>query len=156
MLPVYSFLHIQSAPFAPAPPNGRALYFAIQMNQENTKSVIVNIMKHVEGCPLCSQTSPEKVTISICSDCHTNLHGQGALPVSQTGEFSMMPLSQAEKILASEAVESDPENPVCTWCDTPKNLVKRLITRGQHHICNECISLCVDMLSVEFGDTWRK
>ena len=113
-------------------------------------------MKHAEGCPLCSQASAERVELLVCQDCHTNLQVTGALPVSQTGEFSMMPLSEAEKILASEVVKRDPQNPTCTWCDTPQDLVKRLITRGPHHICNECVSLCVDMLSVEFGDAWRK
>lgn len=95
--------------------------------------------------------------VCVCKSCHRNLQLGGALPLSVTGEFDAVSSDDASKILAGSApgVDGEAAGPQCTWCGKSGNTVRKLLSRGDAHICNECVALCVDILSVELGDDWR-
>ena len=41
----------------------------------------------------------------------------------------------------------------CSFCGKPQSQVKRLISGSGVYICNECISLCQDILAAEENNT---
>jgi hypothetical protein len=76
--------------------------------------------------------------------------------VSSTGEFTAitdptfnapMPGSQS-----GEGGESKSEGANCCWCSKTADQVKKLLSQGSYHICNECVALCADILRMELGD----
>lgn len=111
------------------------------------------LMMHSEACPLCA--APEGAThpVNICSNCHAGLHITGALPVSVTGEFSAV----SDALLAEEAqgsYEGTAENANCCWCKKSPDQVRKMLSQGSYHICNECVALCADILQMELGDDY--
>lgn len=40
----------------------------------------------------------------------------------------------------------------CCWCSKTAADVKKLLSQGSYHICNECVALCADVLRMELGD----
>jgi hypothetical protein len=40
----------------------------------------------------------------------------------------------------------------CCWCNKIAGNVKKLLSQGSYHICNECVALCADVLRMELGD----
>ena len=44
---------------------------------------------------------------------------------------------------------------VCSWCGKLETQVKKLLGRNDTALCDECVSLCCDILDAELGDSWR-
>ena len=92
----------------------------------------------------------------VCASCHRTL-GEG-LAVHATGEFKVPTPEMLEEGNA-EPVAHHGERPratnVCAWCGKLEADVKKLLGRNNVALCNECISLCVDILDAELGGTWR-
>jgi hypothetical protein len=112
-----------------------------------------------DNCPLCNGALVDAKQLRVCSACHDSLQLGGAIPVTATGEFAAMPGSQAARILAnppppSVDLERD-ESASCSWCGKGQNQVKKVLSRGSTHICNECVAFCTEILSMEFGDSWK-
>ncbi len=110
------------------------------------------------SCPLCGQENSEQRTITVCGPCDRTLQASRGLALHSTGEFSVNQLMQAAGEQAAEPVSS-PSAPVelhrCTWCGKVNGEVKKLLSRGPAHICNECVALCSDIMAAELGDDWR-
>jgi len=92
----------------------------------------------------------------VCNGCHKALGG--GLSLGATGEFRVP--SPAE--LLAHASDPEPhvgERPhavnVCAWCGKLEAQVKKLLGRGGVALCDECVSLCCDILDAELGETWR-
>ena len=86
----------------------------------------------------------------VCTSCHKTLGG--GLSVNATGEFRV-PHDLLEVTEASgERVHA---THVCAWCGKLEHEVKKLLGRGGIALCNECVSLCSDILDAELGDRWR-
>ena len=91
----------------------------------------------------------------VCNNCHKALGG--GLSLGATGEFRVP--SSAE--LIAHASESGHVGEhvhavnVCSWCGKLEAQVKKLLGRGGVALCDECVSLCCDILDAELGETWR-
>ncbi len=87
----------------------------------------------------------------VCAGCHTSLGG--GLAVNATGEFRVP--SSAE--LESAAVSGEQPGAMghCAWCGKLEREVKKLLGRNHTALCNECISLCADIMEAELGSDWR-
>jgi hypothetical protein len=92
----------------------------------------------------------------VCGNCHKTL-GEG-LAVHATGEFRV-PTPDMLDSGAAEPAPSAGERPrvldSCAWCGKREQDVKKLLGRNQVALCNECVSLCVDILDAECGADWR-
>jgi hypothetical protein len=101
-------------------------------------------------CPICGGALADGKPIDVCAACHKSL--VGGVAVRATGEF-LVPSPAA--LSAAEAGEPLvlPSN-ACAWCGKNESQVKKLLGRGGVALCNECVSLCVDILDAELG-TWR-
>lgn len=87
----------------------------------------------------------------VCNGCHQALGG--GLSVGATGEFRVPTPSQLE---AAEASGERPQSvSVCSWCGKLESQVRKLLGRGTTALCDECVSLCCDILDAELGGSWR-
>ena len=87
----------------------------------------------------------------VCTTCHKTLGG--GLAVNTTGEFRV---PSPEFLEAAEASgEHVHTTNTCAWCGKFEREVKRLLGRGGIALCNECVSLCCDILDAELGGHWR-
>ena len=87
----------------------------------------------------------------VCSGCHKGLGG--GLAVNATGEFRVPTPEQLESVEPTgERVRS---TTVCAWCGKLERQVKKLLGRGGVALCDECVSLCCDILDAELGNGWR-
>ncbi len=91
----------------------------------------------------------------VCNACHKAVGG--GLSVGATGEFRVP--SPAELIAHASEEPHVGERVravnVCAWCGKLEAQVKKLLGRGGVALCDECVSLCCDILDAELGDTWR-
>jgi ClpX C4-type zinc finger len=105
------------------------------------------------NCPICAQALEGGELVMVCTGCHKALGG--GLAVGATGEF----LVPSPEMLAAHAAESSGEHPhatnVCAWCGKLEAQVAKLLGRNSVALCNECVSLCCDILDAELGDQWR-
>ena len=105
---------------------------------------------------MCSQALEGGELVMVCASCHRSL-GEG-LAVHATGEFKVPTPEMLEVGVADEAPHVG-ERPravnVCAWCGKLEPEVKKLLGRNNVALCNECVSLCVDILDAELGNTWR-
>jgi hypothetical protein len=105
------------------------------------------------NCPICAQALEGGELVMVCTGCHKALGG--GLAVGATGEF----LVPSSEMLAAHAAESSGEHPhatsVCAWCGKLEAQVAKLLGRNNVALCNECVSLCCDILDAELGDQWR-
>lgn len=115
------------------------------------------------ACPLCQGAldAARPHTVSVCSACHQELAGRGSVPVHTTAEFEVpSPLPDdgppAGRRIDPRASTAPPEDPRCTWCGREPNKVKKLLSSGDAHLCNECVALAVDILHAELGEGWRE
>ena len=100
-------------------------------------------------------SSPQPV--EVCGNCHADMHMSGALRVETTGEFAAMSDERINQLM-QQGQESDvvPGGEIsCTYCGKGKSQVKKILTHGGHAICNECVALCADIMSVELGSDWK-
>ena len=88
----------------------------------------------------------------VCNGCHKSLGG-GGIAVGATGEFKVP--SDAVLDAAGATGERPSAVNVCAWCGKLEHQVKKLLGRGGVALCNECVSLCSDILDAELGETWR-
>lgn len=87
----------------------------------------------------------------VCTACHKTLGG--GLSVKATGEFRVPSPEQLDEAAASgEHVHA---TGACAWCGKLEREVKKLLGRGGIALCNECVSLCCDILDAELGGSWR-
>ena len=89
----------------------------------------------------------------VCTSCHKALGG--GLALGATGEFRVPTEMIAAAHHASEAGEHVHATNVCAWCGKLEAQVKKLLGRGGVALCNECVSLCCDILDAELGENWR-
>lgn len=109
-------------------------------------------------CPICGGALADGKPIDVCAACHKSL--VGGVAVRATGEF----LVPSPAALAAADAGSSPfgeaarplalPSDACAWCGKHESQVKKLLGRGGVALCNECVSLCVDILDAELG-TWR-
>lgn len=92
----------------------------------------------------------------VCTGCHKSLGG--GLAVGATGEFRV-PTPELIAAAAQATAPHDAQRPhathVCAWCGKLEQQVKKLLGRNSVALCDECVSLCCDILDAELGDTWR-
>lgn len=87
----------------------------------------------------------------ICTGCHQSLGG--GLSLGATGEFRV---PDPGMFAEAEATGERPQSVgVCSWCGKLEGQVKKLLGRGTTALCDECVSLCCDILDAELGTTWR-
>jgi hypothetical protein len=107
-------------------------------------------------CPLCNGALSSGDLVMVCGACHKSL-GEG-LSVHATGEFRV-PSPDMLDVGVADATPSHGERPrvidTCAWCGKRESEVKKLLGRNQVALCNECVSLCVDILDAECGGDWR-
>ena len=106
------------------------------------------------NCPICAQVLEGGELVMVCNGCHKALGG--GLAVGATGEFRV---PSPELIAAAQSSTSVGENPhatnVCAWCGKLEQQVQKLLGRAGFALCNECVSLCCDILDAELGENWR-
>lgn len=103
------------------------------------------------NCPICAQSLEGGELVMVCTGCHQALGG--GLKLGATGEFRVPSASLFEE---TEATGERPQaGGVCSWCGKLENQVKKLLGRGATALCDECVSLCCDILDAELGTTWR-
>lgn len=105
-------------------------------------------------CPICNLLAEDLASIEVCAPCHRNLSMAANASVATTGEFSV-----SEVMRLAEASRAEPAPPAataaaCSWCGRGQGEVRRLLSRGESHICNACIGLCAEILQTELGDDW--
>ena len=87
----------------------------------------------------------------VCTPCHKSLGG--GLSVGATGEFRVPP--ELHDATSGVSGEHPSATSICAWCGKLEHEVKKLLGRNDIALCNECVSLCSDILDAELGDTWR-
>jgi hypothetical protein len=106
-------------------------------------------------CPLCGQELDQPSQIYVCDPCHRGLQADGAVPVHATGEFTAVRIPPATRRSRAPTVPGDQEPASCSWCGRGAGTVKKLLSHGDAHICNECVALCSDIMESELGPNWR-
>lgn len=107
-----------------------------------------------ELCPLCAAGIGESKSINVCAHCYGGLQANPPVALSTTGEFPAMTdptLSTPPALNRAPNPDSD-EVAACCWCSKTSEQVKKLLSQGDYHICNECVALCADILRMELGD----
>jgi hypothetical protein len=102
-------------------------------------------------CPICAQALEGGELVMVCTGCHQALGG--GLSVGATAEFRVP--SPALLDLAEASGERPQAVSACSWCGKPESQVKKLLGRGTTTLCDECVSLCCDILDAELGTSWR-
>lgn len=106
-------------------------------------------------CPLCGQELEQPSQIYVCGLCHRGLQADGTVPVSSTGEFTAVRIPPATRRSRAPTVPGDQAPASCSWCGRDAGTVKKLLSHGDAHICNECVALCADIMESELGPDWR-
>lgn len=111
------------------------------------------------ACPLCRGSIVQGHNLIVCSHCHGGLVASGELPLTSTSEFDAMSPAEAEEVLSRDGSGSGRTSAqlehTCTWCGKGGGEVKKLLSNRTAHICNECVALCAEILTVELGRDWR-
>ena len=109
------------------------------------------------SCPTCSGDLEDPRTISVCSRCHHRLLARGDIPLASTAEFAAITPALASELLSAgdQAAATGAREVCCTWCGKPRSEVKKLLSSGPAHICNECVGFCAEIMAAELGDDWR-
>ncbi len=103
-------------------------------------------------CPLCGQSYDQPHQLTVCGDCHASLSAEVAL--RNTAEFSV------DQLLADTVRQGAPPAPAiaaqspirCTWCGRSPEQVRKVLSHGDAHICDECVALCHDIMTAELGE----
>jgi hypothetical protein len=107
-------------------------------------------------CPICTQALEAGELLMICGACHLTLGGTArGLNVGATGEFRVPTPEMVAAVIASEPGERPNVANACAWCQKSENDVKKLLGRAGTALCNECVSLAVDIMDAELGTDWR-
>lgn len=89
--------------------------------------------------------------ILVCAPCRERLGG--VVHMRATGEFRV-----PSELLASDgetagAIPAGAQS--CSWCGKLEGDVRKLLGTSAVAICDECVSLCADILEAELGPDWR-
>jgi hypothetical protein len=104
-------------------------------------------------CPVCQGDLADGDLILVCGSCRDRLGG--GVSVRATGEFRV-PADLVADMGPSTLTESTPGAPtVCSWCAKTAGNVRKLLGTSAFAICDECVSLCADILEAELGPDWR-
>lgn len=105
-------------------------------------------------CPLCTAALGQPKTIEVCGHCYGGLQVNPPVVLSSTGEFPAIadPTLAAPMPLKRTPNSGAPTEASCCWCSKSAEEVKKLLSQGEYHICNECVALCADILRMELGD----
>ncbi|MEJ7602248.1 MAG: ClpX C4-type zinc finger protein [Kofleriaceae bacterium] len=106
------------------------------------------------NCPICAQALEEGELVMVCAPCHSSLGG-GGLALGATGEFHVPSSAELLDHHAANTGERPHAIAVCSWCGKLEAQVKKLLGRSGTALCDECVSLCCDILDAELGSTWR-
>ena len=114
-------------------------------------------MTHEESCPLCARSLAFPNDLTVCGDCHATLQLSGAVSVSTTSEFQAVKdprpvVSQPAPAKRPRAGTEETDSPHCSWCKKEPEDVRKMLSQGRYHICNECVFLCADILRMELGE----
>jgi hypothetical protein len=104
-------------------------------------------------CPICAQTLEGGELVMVCTSCHQALGG--GLKLGATGEFRVPNQALLEMSEAVGTGERPQSMGACSWCGKLESEVRKLLGRGTTALCDECVSLCCDILDAELGTTWR-
>jgi hypothetical protein len=103
------------------------------------------------NCPICAQALEGGELVMVCTSCHQTLGG--GLAVNATGEFRV---PSPDLLDDTEATgEHVHATGACAWCGKLEREVRKLLGRGGIALCDECVSLCCDILDAELGNSWR-
>jgi hypothetical protein len=103
------------------------------------------------NCPICAQALEGGELVMVCTSCHQTLGG--GLAVNTTGEFRVPSPEMLDDAAATgEHVHA---TSACAWCGKLERQVRKLLGRGGVALCDECVSLCCDILDAELGGSWR-
>jgi hypothetical protein len=104
-----------------------------------------------QACPVCRGDLADGDLILVCAPCRDRFGGQ--VHMRATGEFRVPPeLAQSD----GETSGSHPGGAqTCSWCGKPGEQVRKLLGSAGVAICDECVSLCADILEAELGPDWR-
>jgi hypothetical protein len=102
-------------------------------------------------CPICTKALEHGELVMVCTSCHNTLGG--GLSVNATGEFRVPTPESLETAAATG--EGVRVTNTCAWCGKLEHEVKKLLGRGGIALCDECVSLCCDILDAELGGSWR-
>jgi ATP-dependent Clp protease ATP-binding subunit ClpX len=101
-------------------------------------------------CPVCQGDLADGDLILVCAPCRERL-GSGVL-MRATGEFRV----PTELVADGQTSGSHPGAALsCNWCGKPGDQVRKLLGSAAVAICDECVSLCADILEAELGPDWR-
>jgi hypothetical protein len=103
------------------------------------------------NCPICTRALEGGELVMVCRSCHLTLGG--GLEPNATGEFRVPTRQQLDD--AQPTGEHVAVTGACAWCGKLEHEVKKLLGRGGVALCDECVSLCCDILDAELGNTWR-
>lgn len=116
-------------------------------------------MTYEKSCPLCARELALPHQVDVCEDCHATLQMSGAISLNSTSEFQAIqdPLGFESKEEESQrrrprAGTEETDSPHCSWCKKEPEDVRKMLSQGRYHICNECVFLCADILRMELGD----
>jgi hypothetical protein len=106
-------------------------------------------------CPVCQGELADGDLILVCGDCRDRLGG--GVSVRATGEFRVpADLVGYADTGGGMSADSTPGAPtMCTWCAKSAGSVRKLLGTAAFAICDECVSLCADILEAELGPDWR-
>ena len=105
-------------------------------------------------CPLCGADMREPRTVHVCGNCQHGLASGAHIEVRSTGEFRVSAVMEAASEYGDRGT-GEPGVVRCTWCSRDQAEVRKLLSQGTAHICNECVALCSDILFAELGEDWR-
>jgi len=107
-------------------------------------------------CQLCGAEMREPKVVHVCRACHGTVQAGGAVNVRSTGEFKLTEIMQAAADYSPPPSSGEMPAVRCTWCGRDGDEVRKLLSQGNAHICNQCVALCADILHAELGDGWGK
>lgn len=119
-------------------------------------SRIIRDMTVSNLCPLCTASLGQPKSIKVCGHCYLGLKVNPPVVLATTGEFPAIadPTHSPPTPLKHTPNPDAPIEASCCWCDKTSDAVKKLLSQGNYHICNECVALCSDILRMELGDEY--
>jgi ATP-dependent Clp protease ATP-binding subunit ClpX len=104
-----------------------------------------------QPCPVCNGDLADGELILVCAPCRERLGHP--VHMRETGEFRV----PTEAFTGGETSGSRPLGgaQACCWCGKTAEQVRKLLGASAVAICDECVSLCADILEAEFGPDWR-
>jgi hypothetical protein len=102
-------------------------------------------------CPVCHGELVDGDLIMVCGSCKDHLGG--GVVMRATGEFRVPGELLGEGTAPTAPVAGAAQS--CTWCGKPAERVRKLLGTSTVAICDECVSLCADILEAELGPDWR-